>query len=108
MYLTMNRFQVTAGREAEFEDIWARRESHLDAVPGFKAFHLMRGPQGEGFTLYASHTVWADRASFEGWTRSEAFRAAHKGVKPNDGLYLGPPVLEIFETVEGVAASQGD
>jgi heme-degrading monooxygenase HmoA len=28
-------------------------------------------------TLYASHTVWKNRATFEARTKSEAFRAAH-------------------------------
>ena len=34
------------------------RDSHLDKVPGFVEFHLLRGPEAEDHTLYASHTVW--------------------------------------------------
>ena len=97
--LTMNRFAVIAGQEAAFEEVWKTRDSHLQTVDGFKAFHLMRGPTNEGVTLYASHTLWRDRAAFEAWTKSEAFRAAHAGVKPQSGLYAGPPVLEVFDSV---------
>ena len=40
-------------------------------------FHLLRGPEAEDHTLYASHTVWESKRAFEDWTRSEAFRKAH-------------------------------
>jgi hypothetical protein len=32
-------------------------DSHLDEVPGFVEFHLLKGPEAEDHTLYASHTV---------------------------------------------------
>ncbi|APX25172.1 MAG: antibiotic biosynthesis monooxygenase [Rhodobacteraceae bacterium] len=100
MYLTMNRFKVVPERAAEFEEMWAARDSHLKSVPGFKSFALMKGPVHEDHVLYASHTVWADEASFRDWTKSEAFRAAHKGAKSSEGMYLGPPELEIFDAVQ--------
>jgi heme-degrading monooxygenase HmoA len=50
----------------------------LEKVPGFVEFHLLKGPEAEAHTLYASHTVWEDCAVFEAWTKSEAFRAAHR------------------------------
>ena len=100
MYLTMNRFKVCAGREEEFEAVWSSRDSHLKSVPGFEAFHLMRGPSAEGHTLYASHTAWASEAAFQDWTRSEAFRAAHKGAGGHSDLYLEAPKLEVFESVQ--------
>ena len=74
---------------------------HLDSVPGFVAFHLMKGPEGEDHTLYASHTVWQDRATFEAWTRSEAFRAAHRNAGSGEPLFIGHPNLETFESVAG-------
>ncbi len=103
MYLTMNRFKVRAGREAQFEAVWASRDSHLGGVPGFRAFHLLRGPSGEGHTLYASHTAWDSEAAFQDWTRSEAFRAAHKGAGGHADLYQEAPKLEVFETVEALS-----
>ncbi len=100
MYLTMNRFKVKADKAAAFEDLWMKRDSHLKSVPGFISFHLMRGPEGSDHVLYASHTTWESRAAFEGWTRSEAFRAAHKDAGGSRVLYLEPPHLEVFETVQ--------
>ena len=104
MFLTMNRFKVRPGQEAAFEAIWTGRESHLPEVKGFVAFHLMKGPEREGYRLYASHTLWDSEQAFTDWTRSEAFRAAHRGAGAHAEIYLGPPELEIFEAVQTIRA----
>jgi hypothetical protein len=65
MFIAMNRFKVIKGSEAAFESVWLSRDSHLDKVPGFVEFHLLKGPEAEDHTLYASHTVWKNRATFE-------------------------------------------
>src|ERR1700691_557600 len=79
MFIAMNRFRVAKSSEADFEQVWLSRDSHLDKVPGFVEFHLLKGPETEDHTLYASHTVWENRAVFEAQTKSKAFRAAHSG-----------------------------
>jgi len=99
MFIAMNRFRIVKGREADFERIWAERDSHLDKVPGFEAFHLLRGPEAEDHTLYASHTVWASRRHFEDWTKSEAFRKAHASAGSAKGVYMGHPEFEGFDAV---------
>ena len=104
MFLAMNRFKVRPGQEAAFEAIWTGRDSHLPEVKGFVAFHLMKGPEREGYRLYASHTLWASEQAFTDWTRSEAFRAAHRGAGAHAEIYLGPPELEIFEAVQTIRA----
>jgi heme-degrading monooxygenase HmoA len=103
MYLTMNRFRIKPGQEDAFETLWKTRDSKLPDVAGFVSFHLMRGAQKPDHTVYISHTLWQDRAAFEGWTKSEAFRAAHKGAGSHGDLYLAPPELEIFESVQHIA-----
>src|ERR1700735_2303384 len=97
MFIAMNRFRVAKGSEAAFEQVWMSRDRHLDKVPGFVEFHLLRGPEAEDHTLYASHTVWENRAVFEAWTKSEAFRAAHSRAGDNKPLYLDHPQFEGFE-----------
>jgi heme-degrading monooxygenase HmoA len=44
--------------------------------------------------------VWKNRATFEAWTKSEAFRAAHARAGENKPLYLGHPQFEGFETIQ--------
>jgi heme-degrading monooxygenase HmoA len=99
MFIAMNRFMVVRGAEADFEKVWTERDSHLVGVAGFMSFHLLRGPEREDHTLYASHTEWASRADFEAWRRSEAFRLAHRNAGDNRPMYLGHPEFEGFEVV---------
>jgi heme-degrading monooxygenase HmoA len=99
MFIAMNRFRIARGRESEFEEIWRMRDSHLEDVQGFKEFRLLRGPESDEATLFASHTIWETRAAFEDWTRSESFRKAHAGARAPDGVYLGHPQFEGFEVV---------
>ena len=102
MFIAMNRFKVRKGEEGAFEARWLDRESYLHAVPGFLEFHLLKGPEREDHLLYASHSLWQSRADFEAWTRSEAFRAAHKDAGSNKPLYLDHPVFEGFEVLQTV------
>lgn len=104
MFIAMNRFKVLPGQEAAFEEVWLSRDTHLADVPGFTAFHLLRGPKAEDHTLYSSHTIWASRAAFEAWTKSEAFRLAHRGAGENKPLYAGHPQFEGFEVLQEVKA----
>lgn len=99
MFIAMNRFKIIKGKEDAFEAVWANRDSHLKSVPGFKEFHLVRGPERDDHILYASHTIWADEQAFEAWTKSEAFREAHKNAGDNKGLYQGHPEFEGFTSV---------
>jgi hypothetical protein len=49
MFIAMNRFRVVKGSEADFEQVWLSRDSHLDKVPGFVEFHLLKGPATLGW-----------------------------------------------------------
>lgn len=102
MFVAMNRFRILKGKESAFEAVWRNRESRLDELPGFVEFHLLKGPADETTTLYASHTIWESEADFTNWTRSEQFRAAHKGAGAHGALYEGRPQFEGFTAVDGV------
>jgi heme-degrading monooxygenase HmoA len=102
MYIAMNRFKVALGSEDAFEQVWKSRDSHLQQVPGFVEFHLLKGPRKEDHVLYSSHTIWASQQAFEDWTKSDAFRAAHRDAGSNRPLYLGHPEFEGFEVIQTV------
>lgn len=99
MFIAMNRFRVKKGSEEAFEKVWSSRDSYLEKVPGFVEFHLLKGPEADDHTLYASHTIWQSKATFEAWTKSEEFRAAHAraGNDRTGSLYLDHPKFEGFE-----------
>jgi len=105
MFIAMNRFRVKRGAEDAFEKVWLKRDSYLDRVPGFVEFHLLKGPEAEDHTLYASHTVWRSKNAFEAWTKSDEFRAAHAraGNETTGPLYLEHPKSEGFEVRQTVA-----
>jgi heme-degrading monooxygenase HmoA len=103
MFIAMNRFRVAPDAGAEFEQVWTGRDSQLRAVPGFVEFHLLRGPEREDHILYASHTIWRSRPDFEAWTRSEAFRQAHRNAGGTRPLYLGHPEFEGFEAIQTIS-----
>ena len=99
MYIAMNRFKIARGRENDFEKIWKERDTHLESVPGFIEFHLIKGKKQETHTLYASHSTWSSEEDFLNWTKSSAFRKAHKGAGEHSDVYLGHPEFEGFEVV---------
>ena len=99
MYIAMNRFKIVKGKEEIFENIWKKRDTHLDKVKGFKEFHLIKGSSEDKYTLYASHSIWDSENAFKNWTQSEAFRLAHKGAGKHSSIYLGHPVFEGFKVV---------
>jgi heme-degrading monooxygenase HmoA len=102
MYIAMNRFKVIKAEASAFENVWLTRESRLDEVPGFVAFHMLKGPEREDHILYSSHTVWASQEDFTAWTKSEQFRAAHKNAGGQKPLTLGHPEFEGFEVIQSL------
>jgi heme-degrading monooxygenase HmoA len=99
MFIAMNRFKIVKGREIDFEEVWKTRETQLETVPGFKKFHLLRGGSEKTHTLYTSHSTWNSETDFLNWTKSEAFRLAHKGAGQHGDLYIGHPIFEGFEVI---------
>jgi heme-degrading monooxygenase HmoA len=102
MFIAMNRFKVMKDRTADFENMWLIRESYLHTLPGFMAFHLLKGPERENHVLYSSHTMWASYADFEAWTKSEAFQKAHARAGTSKPITVGPPQFEGFHVIQEV------
>lgn len=102
MFVAMNRFKVRKGEEREFEARWLERDIHIRREPGFMEFHLLKGPEHDDYVLYASHTIWSSQPDFEAWTRSEAFRAAHRDAGQGRSLTISPPEFEGFEVLQTV------
>ena len=95
----MNRFKIILGKEDDFENVWKTRETFLDDVDGFINFNLLRGDSTDEYTLYSSHSIWQSKEHFIAWTKSEAFRKAHKNAGENKPLYLGHPEFEGFNVI---------
>ena len=62
MFIAMNRFKVRKGSEHDFEQVWLTRQSHLEEVPGFVIFHLLKGRR-RTITYSTPHTASGARKS---------------------------------------------
>lgn len=102
MFIAMNRFRVKKGSETDFEAVWLNREVHINKEEGFLEFHLLKGPENDDHTLYTSHTLWASEPHFVAWTKSQAFRDAHKDAGQNKPLHIGHPEFEGFSVIQTV------
>lgn len=103
MYIAMNRFTVPAQNAQAFEELWLGRDSHLKDMDGFVEFQMLKGAEADGTILYASHTVWQNEEVFRAWTRSDAFRQAHKGAGQSAKLHEGAPKFEGFTAIQHIA-----
>ncbi|MDX8354764.1 antibiotic biosynthesis monooxygenase [Cognatiyoonia sp. IB215182] len=104
MFIAMNRFTVAKENEEAFEALWLGRDSFLKTMDGFVEFQMLKGPEAEdGTRLYASHTVWSSEETFRAWTRSDAFRAAHKDAGTTAKLHQGSPQFEGFNVIQTIA-----
>ena len=99
MFIAMNRFKIVKGREKDFENIWKNRDTYLSDVPGFKTFNLVKDKEKPNYTLCASHSIWSSKDDFWNWTKSGAFKLAHKNAGQHKDLYVGSPDFEGFEKV---------
>ena len=93
------RYVVFNKGEIEFVNVWKNRDTDLSNVPGFKNFNLVKGDKKDEYTLYASHSIWSSSEDFWNWTKSEAFKLAHKNAAQHKDLYIGAPDFEGFEKV---------
>ena len=99
MFIAMKRLKIVPGHEKVFKELRRKRETHLNGVKGFQSFNLIKGQRAEYYTLYASHTVRHSKNYFEKWTKSSAFRKAHKSSGENNNLYLAHPIFEGFAVI---------
>lgn len=127
VFVSMNRFTVAPGREAEFEQRWANRESSLQGLPGFRFFQLMRRDQSPDDDVnYISMAAWDDRAAFDNWRSGKGFKNAHgggakaaqdgssaghggsaSGSGPMGGMLVRPPVPYFYEGKLVLESEQG-
>ena len=99
MFIAMNRFTVKPDYEEAFVAIWKARDSYLEGVDGFRSFNLLRGEEGDSAVIFATHTVWVNESTFRDWVKSDAFKKAHQGPRPDPAMFAEPNKMELFESV---------
>ncbi len=111
MLIANNRFFVNREFENAFEERWKNRESHLDKMPGFMKFRLLkqkpiavgppsRDPQAGEITEYISYSEWLNEEAFLNWASSESSKKTHSSQGPlPTGMLTRPPEFRAY-TIE--------
>jgi len=109
MFVVTNRIPVAQGREIDFEDRFKARAHLVDRSPGFVRNEVHRprpmkfdreagtwilDPDEQGY--YEVKTWWRSFEDFVAWTKSDAFKEAHKD-RPPPEIFAGPNQLTIHE-----------
>lgn len=96
MIVVANRIFVAPGQETAFEERFRQRAGLVERAPGFIRHQVLRPLNPEH--PYVVMTTWRDRASFEAWVQSPAFRDAHAHTPPAD-MFRAANQMEMHEVV---------
>lgn len=100
IFVVQTRFNVAEGKETQFEQRWATRESKLLEFPGFVGFYLLRRDAtkaDDGFNFVTS-AIWKDKASFLNWRTARIEDGkSHGGRGPVNGELAGRPEIAYYE-----------
>lgn len=86
MFVAVNHLIVKPGYGAEVERRFGAR-SGVERQPGFVRFELWRLRTQEDHEEYLVVTHWESEEDHANWVKSEAFRRAHAGGRPD--FFLG-------------------
>jgi heme oxygenase (mycobilin-producing) len=99
MITVANRIYVRPEYHEAFEARFRDRARLVDGMPGFISNQVLRPVnEGDPFVVF---TLWASRADFLNWVRSDAFQKGHaqSGSLPREA-FDKPNVLEMHEVVQ--------
>ena len=105
MLVVCNRIPVNPEYAEAFEQRFKEREGMVDSMDGFISFQILRPTNPEH--PYVVMTFWEDKASFDAWTKSDAFKQQHQNSRTlTDDALLGRPQIEISEVIQHKAATE--
>lgn len=110
-FVASNRFGIKPGFEKDFEDMWARRDSSLADLHGFKNFMLLRRRDGnpDDGNNYVSYTTWGTVQDFNGWRDSDHFKKSHAkpGGEQKESPYLKMPKVVTWKCFLVLSSKDG-
>ncbi|HEX2834149.1 MAG TPA: antibiotic biosynthesis monooxygenase family protein [Thermoanaerobaculia bacterium] len=90
-YVSISRFRVRNGMEAEVAAAFRERPHLVDTVPGFVKMEVLS--PAEDAAEFWLITYWTDEGSFREWHHGHQFRDSHAGIPK--GLKLDPAATEL-------------
>lgn len=80
-YVVMNVVQVPISGADGFEQAFAKRQSALNEVDGFRGFELLKRDSGEEFLVISR---WRNEDAFNAWRSGDHFKRAHANAAPDN------------------------
>lgn len=90
-YVSISRFRVNNGMEAEVAEAFRARPHVVDGTPGFVRMDVL-SPAGDEAEFWLV-TFWTDEASFREWHHGHTFRESHSAIPK--GLKLDARATEL-------------
>jgi heme-degrading monooxygenase HmoA len=105
MIAVINRLPVKEGMADQVVERFANGQGFVQTFPGFVSMEVLRAEETDDIVVI---TRWQDKADFDAWVASDAFKIAH-GRGGGGGLLRGHPQMDTYEfTVTREATRSGD
>lgn len=97
-FVVMNHLPIAKEGQPLFEDRFKKRQGHIETMPGFQAFRLLKPIRGNNYIIL---TQWASQADFETWKTSDEFLNSHhqSAIKP-PAYFASHPFTTSFRMAE--------
>ncbi len=93
MIVVANSLPVREGAADRIVEMFSAGRGAVQDFPGFVAMEVLKSEAGDEVLVV---TWWEDRASFDAWVNSEAFKKAHSG-GGGGNLLRGHPRMTVYE-----------
>ena len=94
MYVATNRIKVRKPHGPDLEELFKERGG-LEQVPGFLRFELWQSQAEMNHEEFLVVSHWDSAEAHDQWTKSEAFRRAHSGMRAD--FMMGPGEFSAFD-----------
>lgn len=93
MIAVINRLPVKEGMTNQVVERFANGRGFVQDFPGFVSMEVLRSEEDDEVVVI---TRWRDKAAFDSWVHSDAFKKAH-GRGGGSGLLRGHPQMNTYE-----------
>lgn len=93
MIAVINRLPVREGMADQVVERFANGRGFVQEFPGFISMEVLRSEEDDEVMVI---TRWHDKAAFDSWVYSDAFKEAH-GRGGGSGLLRGHPQMNSYE-----------
>ena len=105
MIAVINRLPVKEGMADQVVERFANGKGFVQTFPGFVSMEVLRAEETDDVVVI---TRWREKADFDAWVASDAFKMAH-GRGGSGGLLRGHPQMGTYEVaVKHEARASGD